>query len=88
MADAYLALDDTKNAMKAYKTALRLNPYRDDIHIKLGNLYFSEQLFRGMPPRIREGCQSEPQFRKHFRPGAGIYEYWDAIRMLTFSSIK
>ncbi len=31
MADAYLALDDTKGAIKAYQTALRLNPYRDDI---------------------------------------------------------
>ena len=45
MADAYIALDDTKGAIKAYKTALRLNPYRDDINIKLGNLYFSEERY-------------------------------------------
>jgi tetratricopeptide (TPR) repeat protein len=45
MADAYLALDDTKGAIKALKTSLRLNPYRDDINIKLGNLYFSENRY-------------------------------------------
>lgn len=43
MADAHMALGDTKGAIKAYKMALRLNPYRDDINIKLGNLYFSEE---------------------------------------------
>ncbi len=45
MADAYLALGDAKNAIKAYQTALRLNPSRDDTHLKLGNLYFSEKRF-------------------------------------------
>ena len=45
MADAYLALDDTKSAIKALNTSLRLNPYRDDIHTKLGNLYFSEKQY-------------------------------------------
>ena len=45
MADAYLALDDPKNAIKAYQTAIRLNPNRDDSHLKLGNLFFSEERF-------------------------------------------
>ena len=45
MADAYLALGDAKNAAKAYQTALRLNPNRDDTHLKLGNLYFSQGRF-------------------------------------------
>ncbi len=45
MADAYQALGDPKNAIKAYQTALRLNPSRDDSHLKLGNLFFSEERF-------------------------------------------
>jgi len=54
MADAYLALDDPKNAIKAYQTALRLNPNRDDTHLKLGNLYFSEERFQRQPPNTKK----------------------------------
>ena len=32
MADAYLALGDAKNAIKAYQTALRLNPNREGLN--------------------------------------------------------
>jgi tetratricopeptide (TPR) repeat protein len=45
MADAHLALDDTEGAIEAYETALSLNPYRDDIYIKLGNLYFAKERY-------------------------------------------
>jgi tetratricopeptide (TPR) repeat protein len=37
-----MALGDTEGAIKAYKDAVRRSPDRDDIHISLGNLYFSE----------------------------------------------
>ncbi len=42
MAQAHLMLDDKKGAIKAYQASIRLNPYRDDSHNKLGNLYFAE----------------------------------------------
>ena len=42
MAQAHLQLGDTENAIKAYKTGIRLNPYLDDTHINLANLYFAE----------------------------------------------
>ena len=41
MANAYLKLDDTEKAIKAYKTSLGLNPFVEETHAKLGNLYFS-----------------------------------------------
>ena len=41
MANAYLKLDDTEKAIKAYKTSLELNPFVEETHSKLGNLYFS-----------------------------------------------
>ncbi len=41
MASAYLKLDDTEKAIKAYKTSLALNPFFEETHAKLGNLYFS-----------------------------------------------
>jgi tetratricopeptide (TPR) repeat protein len=45
MADAHLALGDKRRAEKALKEGLRLDPYRDDIHVKLGNLYFTEERY-------------------------------------------
>jgi tetratricopeptide (TPR) repeat protein len=45
MANAYIALEDTEGAIKAYKGAIRLSPDRDDIYISLGNLYFSEERY-------------------------------------------
>jgi tetratricopeptide (TPR) repeat protein len=42
MANAYMALGDTKGAIKAYKDAIHRSPDRDDIYNSLGNLYFSE----------------------------------------------
>ena len=41
MANAYLKLDDTEQAIKAYKTSLKLTPFVEETHAKLGNLYFS-----------------------------------------------
>jgi tetratricopeptide (TPR) repeat protein len=41
MASSYLKLDDTEKAIKAYKTSLKLNPFVEETHSKLGNLYFS-----------------------------------------------
>ncbi|MEJ2098931.1 MAG: tetratricopeptide repeat protein [Desulfobacterales bacterium] len=45
MANAYMALDDTNGAIKAYQDALRRSPDRDDIYISLGNIYFSEEKY-------------------------------------------
>ena len=41
MANAYLALGDTKGAIKAYEEAFKRNPQRDDIAVSLGNVHFS-----------------------------------------------
>ena len=41
MAEAYLKLDNTEKAIKTYKTSLELNPFVEETHTKLGNLYFS-----------------------------------------------
>ena len=46
VASSYLKQGDTYNAAKAYEQAISLDPSRDDTHIKLGNLYFSEERFQ------------------------------------------
>ncbi|MGB8427312.1 MAG: tetratricopeptide repeat protein [Desulfobacterales bacterium] len=60
MADAYTALDDSKGAIKSLKTALRLNPYRDDINIKLGNLYFSEEHYSEATAEYEKAVKLNP----------------------------
>lgn len=45
MADAHLALGDGRRAEKALQAGLRLNPYRDDLQVKLGNLYYAEERY-------------------------------------------
>lgn len=41
-AQAFLKLNRTEDAERTYKEALRLFPNSDSIHLKLGNLYYSE----------------------------------------------
>ncbi len=41
MAKAYLKLNDSEAAIKAYETAIQIDPSRDDTHIELGNLYYA-----------------------------------------------
>ena len=69
MADAYLAIDDTKDAIKALKTSLRLNPYRDDIHTKLGNLYFSENQYADATAEYEKAVKLNPSSGNTFALG-------------------
>ena len=54
MANAYLQLDDTENAIKAYKTSLELNPFMEETHAKLGNLYFSLERYAEAEAEYKE----------------------------------
>ena len=45
VASSYLKLGDNRNATKAYEEAIDLDKSRDDTHIKLGDLYFSEERY-------------------------------------------
>ena len=69
MADAYQALDDPKNAVKAYQTAIRLNPNRDDSHLKLGNLYFSEEQFSAAADEYEKAVNLWPSAENTFALG-------------------
>lgn len=45
MANAYLQLGDIRGAEKAYKTAISLDPQREDMYLNLGNLYYDQEKF-------------------------------------------
>jgi tetratricopeptide (TPR) repeat protein len=42
---AYLRLDRTDDAINAYKSAIRLSPYDDTLHVTLGNVYFDQKRY-------------------------------------------
>jgi len=69
MADAHLASEDTEGAIKAYKTALRLNPFRDDIHINLGNLYFAEERYEESGKSYEKAVKLWPVADNHYALG-------------------
>jgi tetratricopeptide (TPR) repeat protein len=69
MADAYMALDDPRNAIKAYQTAIRLDPNRDDTHLKLGNLYFSEERYSDAAAAYEKAVHLWPSTENTFALG-------------------
>ncbi len=61
VASSYLKLGDNRNAAKAYKEAIALDRSRDDTHIKLGNLYFSEERYQEAEAEYAEAVKINPQ---------------------------
>ncbi len=60
VASSYLKLGDNYNAAKAYEEAIALNPSRDDTHIKLGNLYFSEEKYQEAEAQYFKAAKLNP----------------------------
>jgi len=71
MAQAYLKEGDPENAIKAYKTGIRLNPYRDDTHVQLGNLYFAEERYDEAVTEYKEAVRLNPSAGNHYTLGQG-----------------
>jgi Flp pilus assembly protein TadD len=69
LANAYLQLGDTENALEAYKTAIRLNPFRDDMHGKLGNLYYVEERYQEAEDAYREAVRINPTANNYYALG-------------------
>ncbi|MCD6430726.1 MAG: tetratricopeptide repeat protein [Deltaproteobacteria bacterium] len=60
VASSYLKLGDSYNAAKAYEQAITLDPSRDDTHIKLGNLYFSEERYQEAEGQYFQAAKLNP----------------------------
>ncbi len=71
MAQGYLKLNDPENAIKAYKTGIRLNPYRDDTHTQLGNLLFAEDRFDEAIKEYKEAVRVNPSASNYYTLGQG-----------------
>jgi tetratricopeptide (TPR) repeat protein len=89
MANAYLQLNQTEKAIKAYKTSISLNPYRDDTHIILGNLYFSENRYREAENEYKQAVRLNPTANNYYALGQVYLElgqYNDAENQ--FNTVK
>ena len=71
MARAYLKLDETEKAIKAYQTGIRINPYRDDTHIHLGNLFYAEERYDEAVKEYKEAVRLNPNATNYFTLGQG-----------------
>lgn len=74
LAMSYLQVDDAENAIKAYKSAFQIDPYRDDIHVKLGNLYFSREKYEEARAEYAEAVRLNPGTVNRYSLGQALIE--------------
>jgi tetratricopeptide (TPR) repeat protein len=69
MAQAYLRLNDTKGAISAYKTSLKLDPSRDDTHALLGNIYMAQKDYQDAQQQYGQAVKWNPSAGNIFSLG-------------------
>ncbi len=74
LAMSYLQLEDTENAIKAYKSAFTIDPYRDDIRVTLGNLYFSQGKYEEARAEYAEAVRLNPSTVNRYSLGQAYIE--------------
>ena len=74
LAMSYIQLEDTENAIKAYKSAFTIDPYRDDIRVKLGNLYFSQGKYEEARAEYAEAVRLNPSTVNRYSLGQAYIE--------------
>jgi len=81
MANAYLELDDAENAIKTYKRTISLNTTNDELHIKLGNLFYAEERYHEAQNEYQKAVELNPTAQSHYSLGQAYLEtgsYLDA----------
>jgi tetratricopeptide (TPR) repeat protein len=74
LAMTYLKLEDPDNAVKAYQSALQVDPYRDDIRVALGNLYFSQGKHEDARVQYAEAVRLNPSTANRYALGQALIE--------------
>jgi tetratricopeptide (TPR) repeat protein len=69
MANAHLALGDTRGAIKAYEDVLKRSPDRDDIAIRLGNVHFAEKNYDDAIKAYEKAISIWPSSGNHYALG-------------------
>jgi tetratricopeptide (TPR) repeat protein len=78
MANAYLQLENVEGALRAYRDAIRLNPYSDSSHLKMGHLYFAEERYPEAVDAYEQAVRLNPSALNRYALGQG---YLQAGRM-------
>ncbi|MCK7513874.1 MAG: tetratricopeptide repeat protein [Desulfobacterales bacterium] len=71
---SYLQLDEPEEAVKAYQTALEIDRYRDDLRVKLGNLYFSQGKYEDARTQYAEAVRLNPSTVNRYSLGQAYIE--------------
>jgi tetratricopeptide (TPR) repeat protein len=74
LAMAYLQTGDIQSAEEAYKTAIQIDPGRDDSHLKLGNLYFSQKRYDEARKEYAEAVRLNPGTVNRYALGQAFIE--------------
>jgi tetratricopeptide (TPR) repeat protein len=74
LAMAYLQLEDPQQAEEAYKTAIQIDRNRDDSHLKLGNLYFSQKRYNEAMQEYGEAVRLNPGTVNRYALGQAYIE--------------
>jgi len=74
MAMSYLQLGQPEEAVKAYQTALEIDRYRDDLRVKLGNLYFSQEKYEDARTQYAEAVRLNPSTVNRYSLGQAYIE--------------
>ena len=69
LAMSYLKLGDNDQAAEAYKKWIQLNPDQADPHLKLGNLYFSQQKHKEAEQEFSEAVRLDPNAKNIYSLG-------------------
>ncbi|MGA1868900.1 MAG: tetratricopeptide repeat protein [bacterium] len=69
IANSYLHLDDTESAIEAYTKALRMDTSRDDVHIKLGNVYFGLKRYKEAEDEYAKAVRLNPSANNYYALG-------------------
>ena len=89
LSNAYLKMGKTEKAIDAYQQSIRFNPYRDDTHISLGNLYYSMDRYKEAEAEYLEAYRINPSGTSQYSLGQVYLElerYSDAQQ--AFNKVK
>jgi tetratricopeptide (TPR) repeat protein len=74
MANAHMQLNDVEKAIKTYKRAINLNTTNDDLHIKLGNLLYTQDRYQEAQNEYQKAVELNPTTQSHYSLGQAYLE--------------
>lgn len=74
LAMSYLQLNQPEEAIEAYQTALQIDQSDDEIRLKIGNIYYSQQKYEEACGQYREAVRLNPSTTNRYALGQAYIE--------------